>query len=151
MWGWVGPTAGLEGCEKSRPHRDSSHAPSNPQRVAIPTEVSRPTMLLLIFQGVHLPAGHFTNSSHFYREDGGSTFPPKTIITRLHGVISLDTTTWIFSAVSVLNVWDESGSEGTVCFCTAERLFVSHADYTCRLLTAEGSNDAAFAKCRCQR
>jgi hypothetical protein len=35
--GWVGPMAGLLGCEKSRPHRDSIPGPSSPQRVAIPT------------------------------------------------------------------------------------------------------------------
>jgi hypothetical protein len=28
--GWVGPRAGLDGCEKSRPHRDSIPGPSNP-------------------------------------------------------------------------------------------------------------------------
>jgi hypothetical protein len=28
--GWVGPTAGLDVCEKSRPHRDSIHGPSSP-------------------------------------------------------------------------------------------------------------------------
>jgi len=43
--GWVGPRAGLEGCGKSRPHRDSIPAPSSPKRVAIPTELSRPTFL----------------------------------------------------------------------------------------------------------
>jgi len=28
--GWVGPTAALDSCGKSRPHRDSSLGPSNP-------------------------------------------------------------------------------------------------------------------------
>jgi hypothetical protein len=28
--GWVGPRAGLDGCEKSRPHRDSIPGPSSP-------------------------------------------------------------------------------------------------------------------------
>jgi hypothetical protein len=28
--GWVGPTAGLDKCGKSRPHRDSIHGPFNP-------------------------------------------------------------------------------------------------------------------------
>ena len=28
--GWVGPTAGLEECGKSRPHRDSIPGPSSP-------------------------------------------------------------------------------------------------------------------------
>ena len=39
--GWVGPMAGLDGREKSRPfHRDSIPGPSSPQRVAIPTELT---------------------------------------------------------------------------------------------------------------
>ena len=38
---WVGLGAGLYSCGKSRPHRDSIPGPSNPQRVAIPTEPSR--------------------------------------------------------------------------------------------------------------
>jgi len=32
----------LNGCGKSRPHRDSFPGPSTPYRVAIPTELSRP-------------------------------------------------------------------------------------------------------------
>ena len=40
-----GPRAGLDGCWKSRPHRDSIPGPSSPQRVAIPTTLSRPTLL----------------------------------------------------------------------------------------------------------
>jgi hypothetical protein len=43
--GWVGPRASLDGCGKSRPHRDSIPGPSSPQRVAIPTTLSRPTLL----------------------------------------------------------------------------------------------------------
>jgi hypothetical protein len=41
--GWVGPRAGLDGCEKSRPHWIRS--PDRPARsvVAIPTTLSRPT------------------------------------------------------------------------------------------------------------
>ena len=39
--GWVGPKAGVDGCGKSRPHRDSIPGPSSPQRVAIPTALSR--------------------------------------------------------------------------------------------------------------
>jgi hypothetical protein len=35
--GPVGPRAGLQGCGKSRPHRDSILGPSSPQRVFIPT------------------------------------------------------------------------------------------------------------------
>jgi len=33
--------AGLEGCGKSRPHRDSIPGPSSPQQVAMPTELTR--------------------------------------------------------------------------------------------------------------
>ena len=39
----MGPRVGLDGCGKSRLHRDSILGPSSPQRVAIPTELSRPT------------------------------------------------------------------------------------------------------------
>jgi hypothetical protein len=35
--GCVGPKVGLDGCEKSRPHRYSNPGPSSPQRLAIPT------------------------------------------------------------------------------------------------------------------
>jgi hypothetical protein len=40
--GWVGPRAGLDVCEKSRPHRDSIPGLSSPYSVAIPTELSWP-------------------------------------------------------------------------------------------------------------
>ena len=48
--GWVGPRAGLEGCGKSRPHRDLIHGPFSPQRVAIPTEISWPTCLRVKYE-----------------------------------------------------------------------------------------------------
>jgi hypothetical protein len=35
----VGHVAGLDGCRKSRPHRDSITGPSSPYRVAVPTEL----------------------------------------------------------------------------------------------------------------
>ena len=41
--GWVGPRASLEGCGKSRPHRDWIPVPSSQWRVAIPTALSRST------------------------------------------------------------------------------------------------------------
>ena len=44
--GWVGHRAGLDGCGKFRPHRNSIPGPSNPYRVAIPTELSRPILLV---------------------------------------------------------------------------------------------------------
>jgi hypothetical protein len=42
--GWVDPGAGLDVCEKSRPHRDSVPEPSIPKPVAVPTELSRPIL-----------------------------------------------------------------------------------------------------------
>jgi hypothetical protein len=39
--GWVGPMAGLDVCEKSRPNRDLIPGPS----VAIPTELSGPRII----------------------------------------------------------------------------------------------------------
>jgi hypothetical protein len=47
--GWVGPTAGLDECGKSRPHWDSITGPPNPQRVATPTELFRPTKYSIRF------------------------------------------------------------------------------------------------------
>ena len=38
----MGPRASLDGCGKSRPHRDSIPGPPSPKRVTIPTELSRP-------------------------------------------------------------------------------------------------------------
>jgi hypothetical protein len=48
--GWVGPRAGLDGFDKSRSHRDSIPGPSSPQRVTIPTTLSRP-ILIIIYDG----------------------------------------------------------------------------------------------------
>ena len=42
--GWVGPRSSLDGCWKSRPHRDLSPWPSSLQQVAIPTELFQPTL-----------------------------------------------------------------------------------------------------------
>jgi len=44
--GWMGPRAGLDGCEKSRPNRDSIPGMSSPYLVDIPTELSQPTGIL---------------------------------------------------------------------------------------------------------
>jgi hypothetical protein len=41
-YGWVSPRAGLGRCGKSCSHRESIPGPSSPQRIAIPTELSRP-------------------------------------------------------------------------------------------------------------
>ena len=46
--GWVSPRAGLDGCIKFRLHRNSIPGPSSPQRVAIPTELFRPTQLDIV-------------------------------------------------------------------------------------------------------
>jgi len=40
--GWMGLRAGLEGCGKSRTHRDSIPGSSSPETVAIPTALCRP-------------------------------------------------------------------------------------------------------------
>jgi hypothetical protein len=45
--GWVGPRAGLDGCGKSRSHRDSIPGPSSLYRVAIPTALSRSIVVLM--------------------------------------------------------------------------------------------------------
>jgi len=39
--GWVGARAGLDGCGKARPHRDSIPGLSSPKQVAIPTTLSQ--------------------------------------------------------------------------------------------------------------
>ena len=38
--GWVSPRAGLDGCGKSRPHRDLFPGPSSPYRVVIDRNIS---------------------------------------------------------------------------------------------------------------
>jgi hypothetical protein len=45
----VGLMAGLNRCGKSRFRRDSIPGPSSPERVAIPTELSRPTFSSVTF------------------------------------------------------------------------------------------------------
>lgn len=40
--GYVGPRASFDGCEKFYTRRDSMPKPPTPQRVAKPTELSRP-------------------------------------------------------------------------------------------------------------
>ena len=42
--GWVGLRAGLDGCENSRPHRDSIVGPLSQWPVAIPTTLSGPVL-----------------------------------------------------------------------------------------------------------
>jgi len=60
---WVGPRAGLDGCETSRPHRDSIPGPSSLYRVAIRNELSRPLRIL---------AGYNLNSTGLRRTSGRS-------------------------------------------------------------------------------
>jgi len=46
--GWVGPRTGLDGCGKSRPHRDSITGPSSPSRDAIQNALFRPILISLL-------------------------------------------------------------------------------------------------------
>ena len=50
--GWVGSRVGLDGCRKSRPHCDSIHGPSSPQRVAIPPTLPQSTVCNIIMNFV---------------------------------------------------------------------------------------------------
>jgi hypothetical protein len=47
---WVGHRAGLDGCGKSRLHRDSIAGPSSSWRVAIPTELFRPSLDVCMYR-----------------------------------------------------------------------------------------------------
>jgi hypothetical protein len=44
----VGPTTGLDGCGKSRLHRNSIPGPSSPKRVAISTKLPRSPIIIII-------------------------------------------------------------------------------------------------------
>ena len=44
----MGPSAGLKGCRKSRPHRDSTSRPSSPWIVGIPPTLSQPMQLHIV-------------------------------------------------------------------------------------------------------
>ena len=61
--GGVGLRDGLDRCGESRPHRDSIPGPSSPQRVAIPTTLSGPQILVLNF---HIYIGYFWMSREFF-------------------------------------------------------------------------------------
>jgi hypothetical protein len=71
----VGPRAGLDGCRKFRPRRDSIPGPSSPYQVAIQTELSRPITVRTIRTVTHmrksssaaLKAGIPQMSSQYYR------------------------------------------------------------------------------------
>ena len=58
---WVDPRAGMDGCEKSRLHRDSIPGPSSPYRVALPTELSRP-FPLYSYKNIYLLGVFFCDS-----------------------------------------------------------------------------------------
>jgi hypothetical protein len=45
---WVGPRASLDWCKKSCPHWDSIPGLSSPQQVATPTELSQPTVYMIL-------------------------------------------------------------------------------------------------------
>jgi hypothetical protein len=47
--GWIGPRFGLYGCGKSRQHRVSIPGPSSPLRIALPPELSRPTLIRIVW------------------------------------------------------------------------------------------------------
>ena len=50
--GWVEPRVGPDGYGRSRLHRDSIPGPSSPYRVAIPSELSRPTVIIIMLRYV---------------------------------------------------------------------------------------------------
>jgi hypothetical protein len=50
--GWVGCRTGLDGLEKFRSHRDYIPGPSSPFRVDIPTELSRPIIIIVNLQHI---------------------------------------------------------------------------------------------------
>jgi hypothetical protein len=56
--GWLGPRASLDGCGKSRPHRDSIPVTSSPKWVAILTELFQPTQMnctrVYVFTCIHM-------------------------------------------------------------------------------------------------
>jgi hypothetical protein len=62
--GCVGPSAGLDE-RKISPHRDSIPGPSSPQSVAIPTELSRPTISNYNTNNLLVQ----TQTSDFHRQD----------------------------------------------------------------------------------
>jgi hypothetical protein len=47
--GWVGPRTGLDGCGKSRPHRELNPGPPSRKQVAVPTELKDNIYLFPIF------------------------------------------------------------------------------------------------------
>jgi hypothetical protein len=73
--GWVGHGACLDGCRKSRPDRDSIPEPFRLRRVAIQTELSRPSGLFNNeFEGVYFVclAQYYTHQVHFIDEEVSS-------------------------------------------------------------------------------
>jgi len=59
---WVGPKAGLDGCGKSHP--SPGFDPRTVQRVAIPTELSRPPGTLKYSEKIALKCHPVHNKSH---------------------------------------------------------------------------------------
>ena len=68
--GQEGHRAGLDGCGKSRPHRDSIPGPSSSQRVAIPTELQLPPYVSKVCLCKQTARNWFHFVSLLYREDG---------------------------------------------------------------------------------
>ena len=73
--GWRGSRAGLDGCEKSCPHRSSIPWPSRPQRIAIPTEITRPPSIGLRYLISVLPLNLWRSVNHL-KSGGCSTYRP---------------------------------------------------------------------------
>jgi len=54
--GWVGPRAGLDRCDKSRPHRDSIPGPSSPlYRLRYPAPHNKMCCFIKMKYQVHIP------------------------------------------------------------------------------------------------
>ena len=94
--GWVGPREGLDGCGKSRPHRNSIPGQSSPQRVATPTELSSQrcymtyiTLLIEQRENTRIISGQFTfpyRKTHFLINLGNLLNALKTLVVKLYQV-----------------------------------------------------------------
>jgi hypothetical protein len=75
----VDPRAGLDVCEKSRPHRDSIPGPSSPWPVAIPTELPGPSIFVVSLYRYKSTNKGVEEVAGFYRcirpPDDGSDLP----------------------------------------------------------------------------
>jgi len=56
--GWMGPSASRDRCGKTCPHRVWSPGPISPQRVAMPTELTRPDVSnCMTYSPLHMTIG----------------------------------------------------------------------------------------------